>query len=96
MTFDPMPPTEVDVLMLATDCDRHDVRNRLWRLSELERNVLEWRAPIAGGSIDDREVARRLGVHRRDVRRIAEIATGKLRHPAFGEPLPQASARHAA
>jgi hypothetical protein len=85
MTLTDIPRSEADMLALATGLRAADVQRHLARLSELERSVLEWRAPIAGQSVSDREIARRLGIPRKQVQRVAEIATGKLCHPAFAE-----------
>jgi hypothetical protein len=62
------------------------------RLTETERNVLELRAPIAGEAIPDAEIARRLGLRRKDVPRIAERAAGKLEAPELGGPFWRATA----
>lgn len=85
MTTTAIPRTEHELLAQATGLAPEKVAARLAKLSETERNVIELCAPYAGATLPEREVARRLGLRRHEVRRIHELASSKLRHPALGD-----------
>ncbi len=78
-----IPESEADLLAAASGVTPEVAGDRVGRLSELERTVLEWSAPLADDVLSDREIAHRLGIHRNQVRRTRDLAAGKLRHPAF-------------
>lgn len=82
MTMTMIPETEADLLAAAAGVTPGLARERMGRLSELERSVLDWSAPYADDALPDREIARRLGLHPHHVRRVRELATSKLRHPS--------------
>jgi len=81
-TMTTIPETEADLLAAASGVTPDVARQRVGRLSELERTVLDWSAPFADDALSDREMARRLGMHPHEVRRARELAACKLRHPS--------------
>ena len=82
-TLTRIPETEADLLAAASGVSPTIALERAGRLSELERAVLDWSAPLVGDVLSDREIGHRLGLRPDEVRRVRELAASKLRHPAF-------------
>jgi len=80
-----IPETEADLLASAVGVTPGVARERMGRLSETERSVLDLSAPLGESALSDREVARRLGLHPGEVRRVRMLAASKLRHPSLSD-----------